>query len=161
MKKVLFMVAFLATSMIASAQIYVGGSVGFNKTDNNGAKTTTYTIAPEVGYTLNDSWSFGAVFEYSDMDNDLDNYSVNPYARYTFYRAGAFSMFVDGTAKVGKINDETGWGVGAKPGIAYSLNEKFSIVSHLGYIGYQDNDDVTKFGFDFDNALSFGLYYSF
>ena len=55
MKKLLFLVAFLATSMFASAQIYVGGGIGFNKSDDNGAKTTTYEIAPEVGYKLNDN----------------------------------------------------------------------------------------------------------
>lgn len=165
MKKLLFLVAFLATSMFASAQFYVGGGIGFDKTDDNGAKTTTYKFAPEVGYTLNDNWAFGLVLEYADFDNDVCQYGIQPYARYTFYRNGAFSAFADGCVAYVKAEnggfDSKGWGIGVEPGIAYSLSDKFSIVAKLGNLGYTDVEEKKSFGFEFDNELTFGLYYSF
>ena len=165
MKKLFFLVAFLAISMFASAQIYVGGGIGFNKTDDNGEKTTTYKIAPEVGYKLNDNWAFGLVLEYSDFDNDVCQYGIQPYARYTFYKNGAFSAFADGCFAYIKAEnggfDAKGWGIGIEPGIAYNLSDNFSIIAHFGNLGYTDIEETKSFGFELDNELTFGLYYSF
>ena len=69
MKKLFFVVAFLAVSMFASAQFYIGGNVGFMKTDNDGDKTTNFQIAPDFGYVLNDSWSFGLALGFADMES--------------------------------------------------------------------------------------------
>ncbi len=169
MKKLFFVVAFLAVSMFASAQFYIGGNVGFNKTDYNGAKTTNFKIAPDFGYVLNDNWAFGLALGFSDEESDEfygKEYTVSPYARYTFYRNGALSLFADGVFEYARLKPEAsdaanGWGVSVEPGIAYNLSEKFSIVAKFGYLGYADIEDVTTYGFEFDNTLQFGLYYSF
>ena len=62
----------------------------------------------------------------------------------------------------------TAFGLGIKPGVAVSLNEKLSFVAHFGFLGYKsvdpDGDDnkVTSIGLDADGSeLTFGLYYNF
>ena len=56
MKKLVFtlVVAFMAI-ISADAQVYVGGS--FNLTHDKNADVTNFSIAPEVGYNLNENWA--------------------------------------------------------------------------------------------------------
>lgn len=169
MKKLFFVVAFLAVSMFASAQFYIGGNVGFMKTDNDGDKTTNFQIAPDFGYVLNDSWSFGLALGFADMESgDFlgKQYTVSPYARYTFYRSGALSVFADGVFDYLNLKPEVGdsyngWGLSIEPGIAYGLSDKFSVVAKFGSLGYVDVEDTSAYGFELNNTLQFGLYYSF
>lgn len=155
--------------MVASAQIYVGGSLGF--WNNDDAEEMSYSICPEVGYTLSDNLALGAVlgYDYSEQgDFDTKSIKVSPYARYTFLKAGAVSLFADGAVDLlFGDDDQKAWSVGVKPGIAVAINENFSAVAHVGYLGYGDNEDGLGdaikhgFGLNLKNSLSFGLYYSF
>lgn len=160
------MVAFLATTMFASAQIYVGGGLNFNRVDVDGEKSTTYGIAPEVGYVVNDNWAFGAVLGYDDLDEEGKKFSIKPYARYTYFRAGAFSLFADGAfaydiTKPEEGDDLKSWSLGVEPGLAYNINENFSVVAKFGHFGYQDEDETSTISLDLDNELSFSIYYNF
>ena len=178
MKKIFLTLMVMVASVAANAQIWVGGSLGFwNNGDAEGAETkTTFNLAPEVGYDLSEDWSIALGFGYElQKPEDGENTTVlqvNPYARYNVLKAGAFKLFLDGGVTIGNIEyadeDYSAWNVGIKPGVAYSLNEQFSLVAHLGFLGYRDSDDEisqyvkTKgFGFEFANNLSFGLYYAF
>ena len=173
MKKLFLTIALMATTMIASAQIYVGGSLGFWDNDDN--DKTSYSIAPEIGYTFSEKLAAGIALGYSYTeveDYSMDGFSISPYVRYTFLRSGAFSVFADGAFELAKVepdegDSETAWGIGIKPGIAYGFNEKFSIVAHVGFLGYRDADEIISksyepgFGLNLSNNLSFSLYYSF
>ncbi|MBQ8361063.1 MAG: porin family protein [Bacteroidaceae bacterium] len=177
MKKIFLTLMVMVAAVAANAQVWVGGSLGFwSNGDAEGNDTKTqFTIAPEVGYDLSEDWSIAIGLGYGmqkpDQGEDLTTLTVNPYARYNFVKAGALKLFLDGGFEVGSIDDGndsyTAWNVGIKPGVAYSLNEKFSLVAHFGFLGYQDCDDeiseaVQKgFGFDFSNNLTFGFYYAF
>lgn len=50
------MAAFVVASVAASAQIYVGGSLGFesSKENKDADALTSFSILPEVGYNLSD-----------------------------------------------------------------------------------------------------------
>lgn len=168
MKKVFLTAIFAVFAMVASAQLYVGGGLGYAKSDFNGVKQTEWSIRPEVGYTLNDNWAFGVALGYTDVEDDHSSFSVEPYARWTFLRAGALSVFTDGAVEIARYKPEvgessTGWGIAVKPGVAYAINENFSVVAHVGALGYWDYDnDCTEYGVSFDSTdLSFSLYYSF
>ena len=56
MKKMIIAAFVAVVSLTASAQIWVGGEVGFNtwKESNPSLKGNQFTVAPEVGYKLND-----------------------------------------------------------------------------------------------------------
>ena len=49
-------------SLTASAQVYVGGSVGLWRDYN--ANETSFNLIPEVGYNLSDKWAIGLQIGY-------------------------------------------------------------------------------------------------
>ena len=122
MKKIVLMAAFAVASIAASAQVYVGGSLGFeSRNAGEGTKASmAFSIAPEVGYKLSDNLAVGIQLGYSASNdakaksvvknNDVESmdankpegaktygiFNVAPYVRYTFAQTGAASFFVDG-----------------------------------------------------------------
>lgn len=180
MKKLFSLIAVAFVAMSVNAQVYVGGSLGINawsSQKNAGDRSeTTFTILPEVGYNLNDEWAVGTVIGYvSDKWVGVNGisesaFTFNPYARYTYLKAGKVSLFVDGgvdftTASKADWNELA---IGLKPGLAVSLSDNISFVSHLGFIGYDvynpdgDDNNTSKFGLDLSgNNLTFGLYFNF
>lgn len=180
MKKLFSLIAVAFVAMSVNAQVYVGGSLGINawsSQKNAGDRSeTTFTILPEVGYNLNDEWAVGTVIGYvSDKWVGVNGisesaFTFNPYARYTYLKAGKVSLFVDGgvdftTASKADWNELA---IGLKPGLAVSLSDNISFVSHLGFIGYDvlnpdgDDNNTSKFGLNLDgNNLTFGLYFNF
>ena len=175
MKKFVLSLLVALMGVTASAQVYVGGGVGFWRDAD--ANTTDFTIAPEVGYNLDANWDLGIQFGYGYAYNKGakgNALEVNPYARYTFAKFGAVSLFLDGTFgintyKVKNASDSmTGWQVGIKPGIRVNLAKNVDFVAHCGFLGYRDADDdysafgENGFGFNLNgNNLTFGINYRF
>jgi len=179
MKKFLFSLAAAVITLTASAQVYVGGQVGLWR--NWDANHTNFSIVPEVGYNLNENWAIGTSIGYLYNYNDGEKINavvVAPYARYTYAKFDAVSLFLDGgfgfqtykvSPKHGKSGDsQNGWQIGIKPGVKVDLTSKLSFVAHVGFFGYQDSDDDVSawgedgFGFKLDGSnLNFGLYYNF
>lgn len=172
MKKILLAAVVAFSSLAANAQIWMGGALGFDYTDNDGgAAVTTFTVSPEVGYTLDEKWdlavAINANFKNVEDGENTTAFTVEPYARYTFAKAGIASFFVDGGFNIG-TDDNSGedvmtWGIGVRPGVKVALAENVCLVTKLGWLGYQDvEDSYSKFGVNANNnALSFGLYWSF
>ena len=180
MKKILMtmVAAFAAVSM--QAQVYIGGSFAieaWSSQKNAGDKSeTVFKIMPEIGYNLNDQWAIGTVVGYqNDKWNGVDGlsesaFTVAPYVRYTYTKVGKVSLFVDGGADFTSASkaDWTEISVGLKPGLAVSLTDNLSFVSHIGFLGWNqfnpdgDDNSINKIGLDFDATnITFGLYYNF
>ena len=100
MKKILLSFAVACVSLAASAQGYVGGSVGIasSKTDGSDA-VTTYQFLPEIGVNLDENWSIGTVVGWGKGDpvqyeGESRNYfKIAPYARYTFVHSKYVNAF--------------------------------------------------------------------
>ena len=115
---------------------------------------------------------------------NTNEWSISPYARYTFYKTGAVGFFVDGVFEVGSTNrwlnedftnngpqtkcadNGTMWGIGLRPGVKFAASEKVTFVATCGFLGYrhykQGDEKVNDFGLGVDgNALKFGVYYTF
>lgn len=184
------MIAVMAVAAIsANAQYYVGGSLGYNSTK---AKTeiagqsadntvSAFSIAPEFGYNLDDNLAVGIKLGYANADGKKNTWSINPYLRYTYAKAGNFSAFVDGgiAYQTEHVNGEKNWGntntfgIAINPGFSYAVSEKVSLVAHIGDLSYafgsKKSKDVTPevkvsssiFNLSLDNAISFGAYYNF
>ena len=61
MKKIIMTLAAAIIAVSASAQVYMGGSVGISSVKIGGGDSeTTYKVLPEIGYNLNDKWAIGA-----------------------------------------------------------------------------------------------------
>lgn len=178
MKKILLTAVIAICSLTASAQVWVGGSFGFDYRNNdNGNDITAWGISPTIGYTINDTWAVGveAVTQFVSVE-DGDNtstWAAGPFARYTFARTGMVSFFVDGAAYIGTTNagenykklddSRLTWGVGVVPGVKLSVSDKIDLVAMIGYLGYADVEDShSTFGFGANgNKLELGLYVNF
>ena len=179
MKKLLALAVVALASVSASAQFYYGGELGFtrNATDN----VTTVTVAPEVGYTFNDHWSFGGVLDYDyiyERGIDTNIFEISPYARYTYASVASdkLKFFVDGGVGFGvqkqKYQDAGFvYHIGFRPGFSFALNDHYSLVAHIGQLGWDGATDkaageyARKNKFTWNvfnwNDISFGFYYSF
>lgn len=177
MKKILMTLAMGMMALTMNAQMYIGGSVGFQSvTPEVGDGETSVQFVPEIGMQLNDQWGVGVQIGYiSDKAGAYglgaeSAFSFSPYARYTAMKLKNVNLFFDGgfdyiQTKNAKVN---AFGIGIKPGVAVNLNEKLSFVAHFGFLGYQtinpdgDDNNITNIGFDLDaSELTFGLYYNF
>lgn len=162
MKKIFasLVVAFVSVAM--NAQIYVGGSINFENDD----VSTSLTLSPEVGYKLNEKFAIGGVLDFEVTDfKEFKSFTldVSPYARYTFLKAGNFSLFADATVEFtydADASDFTFGGVYIKPGAAFAINEQFTLAAHMGMIGYEDTSSTFMINPKSTNLL-FSLYYNF
>lgn len=168
MKKFL-LIAVMAVwgAVSAQAQVRLGGE--FSVWYNSDAENTSYMFMPEIGYKLNDKWEVGTHIGFSgNSDQEGLDFKLAPFARYTFLRAGMFSMFGEGGFGVAtRKHHNTAFNIGLRPGIDVELSEHWSLEAHLGFLGFVANDDgigemgPSGFGFDFKSGTSFGLIYQF
>ena len=134
-KGLLLVVVMLATIAVKAQDIYVGGSL--NVWRNSTGNTTSFKIAPEIGYNFNETWALGAELDYShNYDGGVTKNSVfvAPYIRWSYCETGAVRLFLDGTAAVGFVKVKDGdtskaGQVGLRPGIAVKLNDHFSFIA--------------------------------
>lgn len=181
MKKVMMTLVAAMITVAASAQVYVGGSLGIGsvKLGANDAKTS-FKIVPEIGYNINDEWAVGLAIGYQQgecklgkadylQETEMKLFGVNPYVRNTFLRTKYVNVFVDGGLTYQTIKDfGSDFQVGLKPGVAVNFNDKLSFVAHIGFIGYEtfspkgDGKSSNTVGVDLDgNNIMFGLYWNF
>lgn len=179
MKKLLVLAFAAFASISASAQFYFGGELGFsrNATDN----VTTVTIAPEVGYNFNETWAFGGVLDYDyryHNGTDLNIFEISPYARYKYAKLAddKLQFFCDGSVGFG-VQKYTGadagfvYHIGFRPGVSFALNNHWSLVAHLGQLGWEGATDKAASEYGRKNQftwnifkwsdLKLGFYYSF
>lgn len=178
MKKIIMMAVMAVAAVSANAQVWVGGSLGFNTEkakfgDVELSSGTSFEISPEVGYNLNEKWAVALALGYSHNDNTTINFagmevegmsnqfSIKPYVRYTFVKSGNFSAFCDGVLDYstthinGVENNFNSWGISVVPGIAYAISPKVSLIARLGKIGYQH--DYFDEGVDYRTNNKFGV----
>ena len=170
MKKGLLLIVVMVAAIAVKAQdIYVGGS--FNVWRNSTGNTTSFKVAPEIGYNFNETWALGAELDYShDYNGSLSTnaFSVAPYIRWSYYQNDAVRLFLDGTAAIGfvkiKDGDTTKAGqIGLRPGIAVKLNDHFSFVAKYGFLGYRRNVNASGDSFGLmltSEDLSIGFHYN-
>lgn len=116
------LLCLISFSSVAKAQLYAGGSLGYQSsgvstasgsTTVNGKSTTAITLSPEVGYYLNQNLAVGISLSFlsnsvttpigtTSSTIDLSNtYMFTPYARYHVLRSGSFSFFGEGSIGIG------------------------------------------------------------
>lgn len=165
MKKVILAALVAVASLSASAQVYVGGQLGFatGKAGDGADNTMKFTIAPEIGYNINEKFAVGIAIGFTTQNgsfygaNPVTNepvegipmsatkfaksascFSFAPYARYTFAKTGIASFFVDGGFAASFYNNDGGnvWNISVRPGVKLSASEKVDFVASIGALGY-------------------------
>ena len=135
MKKLFLTLAFVAATMFASAQLFVGGSLGMDfrseKTTYDGAtnvnaKTFVFNFNPNVGFMFAENMGAGLEINFAfdkttNPKNDVNlvenidkttTFGVTPYFRYVFATVDNFTFYADGkvnfsTSKDKNVNDGT------------------------------------------------------
>ena len=171
MKKVLLTLALVFGMLTAHAQFFVGGQ--FDLTYNKATQVTTFTLAPELGYAFNDTWTVAGAIGYTH-DDHFNSFFLAPYARWTFFTKDFLSLLVDGGfgISVGKekgFDSRSGFEIGLRPGLAFNITDNFSLVAHCGFLGFRDDYkySITSTKHSVSglslkgNDLSFSLYYKF
>jgi hypothetical protein len=188
MKKILLLAVVMFASLNASAQFYVGGSVGFGSVKPTGGSDSEFTfrILPEFGYNLNDDWAIGIILGYQkgfpfegqnlgkgDFNTQYqysktEIFQISPYARYTAIGWDQVKLFFDGGITFGSFKDAgTLFSLGIRPGLAINLTDELSFVTHIGFLGFEnyspkgEGKSGNNFGLDLSNSCSFGVYYNF
>ena len=188
MKKIFVMAVMAAATLTANAQWWAGGKFALDFTNTNkrvsteglqvgDQNTTSFEIAPEVGYNLSDKWAVALALGFGTSNNSVvgawngdadaigseaamnanklgesNNYfMINPYVRYTFAQTAPVSFFVDGGFGFKFFNHEGGnqMSVGIRPGISFAATKKLSLVATTGALGYLKNSEKAGDGSKF------------
>lgn len=186
----LLVIAFLMTiSFAASAQIYVGGSIGgsYAKAESTNAKSWTIDISPEVGYIFNETWAAGVYISYGKsvqeinseyLDNKTTNvslFTINPYAVYAPIKFHNFAVCAEmGASYTPKLSgaNYSLYSLYVTPLLTYSVNDHIILKTGLDFAKLSvsgDTNGTFKFGVSAggDNAInitddfSIGFVYKF
>lgn len=188
MKKSLLVLALAFVCVLANAQFYVGGSLGANFAsvkDDDGNKLGTissFSIAPEVGYSITDKIDLGLAFGFGTMGAKPDGgdksstsaWEVAPYMRYSFVEFGKFKvlgkakLYAQGVGKaeyLAATGEYTEFGLNIAPMLTYDISDKFVLFTDLNFLGFgfsynkvKDDNSTTSFGLNIDanNVISLG-----
>lgn len=164
---------FAVVSVVANAQMYVGGTLGIGVEHVSGdydysTTVTTFTVAPEVGYNFNKTWALGGTVgvQYLDLSGEgVTTFSILPYVRATFAQAGIFDFFGELTAGYGYQSSD-GYGVsgfiaGLRPGFVANLSNKFGLVAKMNLFKFNYFDGASDIGFSLNNGIELGVQFSF
>lgn len=175
MKKFVILLFVAMAALSTKAQVYVGGTVSLWSNDDYDA--TNFQLAPEVGYNLNKKWAIGGVLslshnklEVEGMKSKTNTFAFVPYARYSYYENKVVRLFIQGelgfsSSKTKGADSVSGFEIGCSPGISIKLNDNFSLLAGLGFLGFRDdfiNPALNGFGLNFSSEdLTFGFQYKF
>lgn len=186
----LLVIAFLMTiSFAASAQVYVGGSIGgsYAKVESTNAKSWAIDISPEVGYIFNENWAAGVYISYGKsvqeinseyLDNKTTNvslFTINPYAVYAPIKFHNFAVCAEmGASYTPKLSgaNYSFYSLYVTPLLTYSVNDHIILKTGLDFAKLSvsgDTNGTFKFGVSAggDNAInitddfSIGFVYKF
>lgn len=112
MKKLFVTVCLAVAAMTANAQTYVGGELGLWRNGEDGNNKTSFTLAPEIGYNLDENWALGIKLGYNynyagsqkvtigDVTASghitRNAFTIEPYVRASYVKTGLVRLFVDG-----------------------------------------------------------------
>lgn len=179
----------MTLSYAASAQWYVGGSIGGSYSNLESTNTTAWaiSISPEAGYIINENWAVGGQISYgkavtkvesqylNKTEIDVDLFCVNPYAIYAPIKFNNFAI----CAEMGVIfaPEQSGvdfatFGAYITPLLTYSINEHIILKTELDFaelsVSGTTNGTISVGAsvggdniIDFDEDLSIGFIYRF
>ena len=163
----LLVIAFLMTfSFAASAQIYVGGSIGgsYAKAESTNAKSWTIDISPEVGYIFNGNWAAGARITYGKSVQEINSqyldkkttnvslFTINPYAVYAPIKFHNFAVCAEmGASYTPKLSgaNYSRYSLYVTPLLTYSVNDHIILKTGLDFAKLSisgDTNGTFKFG---------------
>ena len=159
-----------AWASLSGQEVHIGGGLGASIQKNH----TSLSIAPEVGYAINDQWqvALGAGYGFNQTKVDVlgetittntNTLALQPYVRYVATTIGKFSLFFDLCGDFGLLDDARDYAVTLQPGIAWMATDHWTAAFRFGKVGYDHNFYGTD-GFLMNCDLAapqIRLYYNF
>ena len=159
-----------ANGGFSKGDVFVTGAFTLGSEKTGDVKSSSFEIAPQVGYFLTENIAIGGKLGYvsakaenagGDTQDDA-GLTVGAFGRYYFTPANQFSLFAqlgfDYTSMEDKLADakekELGLGLGA--GLNYFVSPNFSIEAGVAVLGYSSNDNGGGSGVDKTNSFNFG-----
>jgi len=194
MKKVLIIAAIAGTALTTNAQFtkgdkFTSSSLGYSSTTKGDYTSSTFSLAPSVGYFVSNNLSLGvgigigsnSVKDLNPATNkvekseDVSSFSFGAHANYFFTPAEKFSFFanigIDYMSENDKIAKVTtsGFGLSVVPSVSYFLNDRLAMQASYGSVGYNTmKSDAAgaksenNLGVNLDmSSIGFGLTYKF
>ena len=162
--------AFLAVILVCAftslqAQYFVSGSLGAWNQKINDVKYSTFSFYPGVGMGFGENLHAGITIGLDRKGIAGNNISSDitfiSYVGYTFYQGDIVGAFVDAAFV---YSTDKSFSIGLSPAIIVPLSDKISMVSSIGFLGYENYGSKSNswFGLDFDpGTVRFGLIYTF
>ena len=198
MKKVILTVAAIFAFGFANAQetteggfangdVFISGAVGFGSQKQDDAKTSSFEVAPSVGFFVTPNIALGGRLgfistkdETTPIEAKSNEFSIGVFGRYYVTPASKFSLFGELSADYRTRKTEVdvpgsedvkynGFGVQVAPGVSYFIAKNFALEATWGVLGYtsdkldEDNAEaVNSFNFGLDlRDINLGLIYKF
>jgi hypothetical protein len=203
MKKIILSVAAVFAFGFANAQetsegngftkgdIFMTGSVGFNSSKTGDFTTSTFEVAPSIGFFVNENIAVGLRvgvgnekldFDGEDVTNNM--FSVGAFGRYYWTPANQFSFFGELGFTYNTTNNEfvvfegelmpadyktTGFEIAVRPGVSYFISSNFALEATIGSLGYATTkpdydgaESTNDFGLNVDfTDVTIGVVYKF
>ena len=181
-----FLIAFCSFAFISlNAQVFVGGSAGFNTSNNKlegstARESSSYNLnlRPNAGKFLSEKLAIGLALDISltgsktDLNTETITKSsgigVNPFLRYYAIKWNKFSVFGQGNIGVefsnssvksgGTTSDgpkQTSTYLDIFPGLAYDISEKLSLETSLNILSFGYSYVTSKQGTFKDRGSNF------
>lgn len=186
MKKVL-VAAFALVSLTASAQegtLLVGGNVGLSTSKSPGTpndpKSSSFSIAPLVGYQFNENWTAGVTADFSTskytnssnvVTTKNSGVAVGPFVRYTKTLSNIFSIYgqaqaLFGTDKSFGTKYQSSTSVNLFPAVFINIKNGFGLNVDFGGIGFGSNKPTggsasNSFNVNFGSTANIGITKNF
>lgn len=161
MKKAVFVICLLATSLVARAQFEQGKCIlnpsltglDFSYSEE---ERVTFALGFKAGAFVWDNVAL-MVEAGGDWSKPVDSYLLGVGTRYYFDTTGIYlGSGLDFTHSRWKASGKTtGWGLGIEAGYAYFLSRTVTIEPAIYYKWRFNKSDLSKFGV----KLGFGLYF--
>ena len=163
--------------------IFISGSAGYSSEDQGTEESSSFIIAPRIGYFVSENIAIGAVLGYSSqkVEEELSGAEIKTnttnlgaFGRYYFSPASKFSLF--GELGIAYVSTELeaggadvtldGFGINVGPGIGYFLNSNFALEAYWGALNYTslstDGFESKSFSIGADLVnINLGLIYKF
>lgn len=167
MKKSLLALLFAVALVVPAVaeNMWVGGSLGYQNASvksgpDGDVDANSFTIAPEFGYSLDETWDIGLDLSYRSGKNDAGDFINNvpvvykgyetsgfgiaPFARYHVGQIAGIDVMIKGSLFYNSTTvkeftsdgDATvnSYGIAIAPVISYSINERWSIGATLNFL---------------------------
>lgn len=164
MKKLILLILILTgISSAASAQTYIGGTVGVGMITDDGETLTAISFSSEIGKRFNSRVAAGLSVgvNYSSY---IDNTTVTalPYIRIYIAKTGIVEFFGEAAAGFQTSTETTsGFAAALRPGISINLTKRFALIARTDLLSYMCADGISAVGLSLGNDIHAGVQFTF